>query len=149
MDPSADSSASASAFHAGLIPSLLLRNLVVAQTQQVWSCGEGVVVPDSDPGKRIPKFTENNFRWENIVSACCFLVKLLVPIETPAAKFRRTSGRYEVLPRQMCDYATNRPLTARGSPRARYSEAASELMQLCVFGLGGDKDWNIRVGVLP
>jgi hypothetical protein len=90
MDPSADSSASASAFHAGLIPSLLLRNLVVAQTQQVWSCGEGVVVPDSDPGKRIPKFTENNFRWENIVSACCFLVKLLVPNETPTAKFRLT-----------------------------------------------------------
>ena len=44
MEPRADSSAAASAFHAGLIPSLLLRNLVVAQTQQ-WDGLEGEKTP--------------------------------------------------------------------------------------------------------
>ena len=72
MDSKADSSASTSAFHAGLIPSLLLRNLVVAQTQQVWSCREGVEEINHDRAKRTPEFAKKTFVRFLIFFACCF-----------------------------------------------------------------------------
>ena len=56
--------------------SLLLRNLVVAQAQEVWSCREGVEEVNHDRGKRTLRFAEKNFRLAKYFFACCFLVSV-------------------------------------------------------------------------
>ena len=51
-----------------------------------------VGVPLFDRGKRSAGFTEKNFRAVADFFACCFLLNLPVPNETPAAEFRLTDN---------------------------------------------------------